>query len=388
MIISSIKRKLIFFFQVKKVWQYPKHARVLIYDRSGSELFLTYLKKEQIEILDLSGEINMLILLKCLLLRKKKTYQEYYIDMVNPKVAITFIDNNPIFYLLKIGRPFLITIFVQNGIRSVIGDIFSHLIDNKDKSQTKYHVDYMLCFGRAVGNKYAEYIAGNIINVGSFKNNMIKKSVLLEKESSILFLSQFRKKSLASEAFLDNQGEKVLWEQFYLPEFFFLPLLKEYCIQNGFKLHVCGCLSNAQIEERFFYEELLGTEGWKFIPSGENKISYNLVDEAFCIFMIDSTLGYEALARGKKLAAFPARGKVISSKALNFGWPAELKEEGPFWTNILSTEEFKRIMDYIVNVNDEEWEEVRIKYIKDLIEYDPGNTKFLRLMKEIEICLN
>ncbi len=44
-------------------------------------------------------------------------------------------------------------------------------------------------------------------------------------------------------------------------------------------------------------------------------------------------------------------------------------------------------MDYVTNVSDEEWEEVRQKYVLELIEFDPGNTRFLKLMKELQVPL-
>lgn len=385
---SLLKRKFNRFFQLKKKWQYPKSARVLIYDRSGSELLLAYIQNEQVEIFDFSGELNIVVLFKCLISRKKKTYESCYIDIVNPKVAITFIDNNPNFYLLKMGRPSLITIFIQNGIRSIVGDVFSHLMENKYKRQRIYHVDYMLCFGEAISKKYAEYIEGHTLNIGSFKNNLIKKSLMLENERSILFLSQFRKKPLNSKPFLNYKDQNILWEQFYLPELFFLPLLKEYCAKNGFTLYVCGCLYDSQNEEKKFYEELFGRDGWEFILPCKNSTSYNLVDKAYCIFTIDSTLGYEALVRGKKVALFPARGKVIDSIALNFGWPAKLNDCGPFWSNILSADEFHRIMEYTLNINNEEWERSMINNMSDFIEYDPGNTKFISLMRDLQVVLN
>ena len=49
--------------------------------------------------------------------------------------------------------------------------------------------------------------------------------------------------------------------------------------------------------------------------------------------------------------------------------------------------EFTRVMDYITTVNDEEWEKTRQRYISELMEYDPGNTRFLKLMREIGVPL-
>lgn len=388
MTISSIRRKLGFFLRVKKVWRRPRPAKVLIYDRAGSEFLLTYLDKQQVAIFDTRGEsLNMPAFLQSL--TGGRTYESCYIDMVAPEVVVTFTDNNPVFYRLAIANPGVTTVFVQNGLRSVVGDIFSHLMENSDKSHTKYHVDHMLCFGRSVGDKYAEYIDGNYTAIGSFKNNMIGRSALPVKKNSILFLSQYRKKTVASTtALLYNEGVAVSWNQFFSPEVFFLPLLGAYCKQNGLQLQVCGCLADAREAEEIFYKGLLGSDGWEFIPRDGKTVSYHLVDEAAFVFMIDSTLGYEAIARGKKVAAFPTRGKLINSAACDFGWPAKVPGDGPFWTDTISKEGFERIMDYVLHVEDEEWKKVSYQYTKDLLEFDPGNTKFVSLMKQLQVSLN
>jgi surface carbohydrate biosynthesis protein len=115
--------------------------------------------------------------------------------------------------------------------------------------------------------------------------------------------------------------------------------------------------------------------------------SYENVAVAGFVVFVDTTLGYEALARGKKTAAFTLRGKSIGSDACNFGWPADFPDNGPFWTNHADEREFERVMDYITTVSDEEWKQTRQRYVPDLMEYDPGNTRFLKLMREIGVPL-
>jgi surface carbohydrate biosynthesis protein len=127
----------------------------LIYDCAGSELFLTHLCKDHFEILDTRGEsINMFVLFLCLFKRLNITvYETAYLKMVNPDVVLTFIDNNPSFYLLRKIKPEMTTIFVQNGLRSIMGDIFGQLMTAKESKKADYRVDYMLCFGSAVFQK-------------------------------------------------------------------------------------------------------------------------------------------------------------------------------------------------------------------------------------------
>jgi len=40
-------------------------------------------------------------------------------------------------------------------------------------------------------------------------------------------------------------------------------------------------------------------------------------------------------------------------------------------------------MDYLSNATDDEWNKTRLKAIKDVIEFDPGNSKFVSVIDSI-----
>ena len=191
--ISSILRTLAYFWHSKKIWCKPQKSKVLIYDRCGSEILLTYIDPKSVEILDVRGEsLNLYVLFKCLLNWKLSptNYKFQYLTYVKPNVALTFIDNNSSFYLLKNYQKDLTTVFVQNGIRGELGDVFG-LLKKQTHFRNKYKVDYMLIFGDVIGRKYAKYIDGNTLPIGSFKNNLYQTKT--QKPSNfVLFLSQYR----------------------------------------------------------------------------------------------------------------------------------------------------------------------------------------------------
>ena len=386
---SSILRVFTYFWHSKKIWRKPRKATVLIYDRCGSEVLLTYIDPKSVEILDLRGEsLNLYVLFKCLLSLKLSStnYIFQYLTCVKPRVALTFIDNKSSFYLLKNYQKNLITVFVQNGLRSEVGDGFG-LLKNQKYFRNKYKVDYMLIFGNAIGREYAKYIDGNTLPIGSFKNNLYQ--IKTQKPSkSVLFLSQYRPPpSLESRPLLIQSNQPIFWKQFYSAEEFLLPLLQKYCLQNELELKICMCSSDQTKQETNYFRSILRNETFELIKKSNLYSSYENVAAAGIVVFVDSTLGYEALARGKKTAAFTLRGKSLGSAACNFGWPANRPDNGPFWTNHADEGEFERVMDYITTVNDEEWDKTRQQYIPDLMEYDPGNTRFLKLMREIGVPL-
>ncbi len=68
--------------------------------------------------------------------------------------------------------------------------------------------------------------------------------------------------------------------------------------------------------------------------------TYEFCNSASLIVTTDSTIGYEFLARGKKVAVSYLDGLMPLSNELprdvhdtDFGFPLELGATGPFWTN-------------------------------------------------------
>jgi len=385
---SSVPKALAYIWHSKKIWRKPRNAKVLIYDRPDSEVLLKYLDPQNVDILDVRGEsLNIYVLFRCLLHGKLTTlnYIFQYLTYVKPSVALTFTDNDSLFYQLKSHNKDLTTVFVQNGIRAEEGCVLGTL-KKQMHLHIKYHVDYMLTFGKAIGRKYAKYIDGKILPIGSLKNNL-HQSITQKQLKSVLFLSQYRTPPSSENIpilMLDNR--QIFWRQFYAVEEFLLPLLQQYCNQNELELKICVC-SDDQVKEESYFRSLLGDVNLELLKKTYLYSSYEKVETAGFLVFVDSTLGYEALARGKKTAAFTLRGKSIGSPSRNFGWPADLPDNGPFWTNHANELEFKRVMDYITTVSDEEWEQTRQGYIPELMEYDPGNTRFLNLMHEIGVPL-
>lgn len=388
---SSLPKALTYLWHSKKIWRKPREANVLIFDRDGSEVFLTYLDPKSVEILDVRGEsINIFVLFKCLLQGKFSLlhYSVQYLTCVKPRLALTFIDNNVIFYQLKIYQKDLATITVQNGLRVEAGDVFG-VIKKQTHLGNNYQVDYMLTFGTAIGRIYSKCIGGKIIPIGSFKNN-IHQSRTHKLSKSVIFISQYKLPPCPeSRPMLILENEPISWKHFYYAEEFLLPLLQEYCLQHMLELRICMIRDDqaSEIGERNYFRTLLGKETLELQEKLNLFTSYEEVDAAAFVVFVDSTLGYEALARGKKTAAFTVRGKLIGTHDRGFGWPADLPDSGPFWTNHADELEFKRVMDYITTVSDEEWEQTRQRYVPELMEYDPGNTRFIKLMREIGVPL-
>ena len=97
---------------------------------------------------------------------------------------------------------------------------------------------------------------------------------------------------------------------------------------------------------------------------------------------IDSTLGYEAAARGKNVCFFCIRSKIFPLSTYRFGWPVKKKYKGNFWTDNNTFSELSRIINFYQNKNSKKIMKTKIKSI---ISFDEKNKKFKSLIKKLNI---
>ena len=168
---------------VKAKWIFtrPKKNKVLIYD-SQSEQYSKYLfKKKDCEFLDVRYEsFNIYVLflaLKSFKFNKLiENYKKIYIELVDPKIVYTSVDNNPAFYKLKdiVKGPIYIT--DQIGMSKVEDrykqDLFFGNLRNYKKITNKMpKVDHMFLFGENDKKRMLKVISGKVHLLGNTKNN-------------------------------------------------------------------------------------------------------------------------------------------------------------------------------------------------------------------------
>ncbi len=277
----------------------PRRANVLLYFVTGSEVIKPYFAKNEFEVLDLrEKEVNISIALLCLLDRdlSAQNYAVRYINVVKPKLILTFIDNFPPFFRLKKQFPNIRTILIQNGIRSEHGDLFGALPKNSELKDN--HVDHMFVFGKAVGEAYGKFISGEVVPIGSFKNNLSPRKN--SKSQTIAYISTYRPE--ISEKFIvpdSAPGNPVSYQAITARRERTISFIAEYCKQHNRQFVIIGKSENFDAEKRY-YQNLLQNYSWKLEPRRTSMSSYEVLNESEIIVFTSSTLGYESLARGKK----------------------------------------------------------------------------------------
>jgi len=375
------------FIRTKKVWRFPVRSDVLIYDACGHENLVIYLGNQDYQILYIRNEeINVPVLLLSFFKKgnPKISYIDCYIEIVSPLLILTSIDNSINFLSLSSKHPSCKTVFVQNGWRGYYADIFEILDKPKNVGQIKYRVDYMLTHGAITGKEFNRYITGTVEPVGSIKNNIIPVSKV--KQNNLL-------------AFLSQWHDEGLWMngKYYSHNEFFkrtdklvLQILEDYAQNNGKRLVVIPRYTEENDkfkEEKSYYNAIL-KNGIEFICPKSQYPSYEAIDQAEVVVSIDSTLGYEAVARGTKTAIFSVRGVLLDLPGFSFGWPGEFPDTGLFWSNIPDHDIFFRILNYLFDVDPTQWEKDNKSIgFSDLMFYGPGNNKLLSIFNKIGVLI-
>jgi len=365
-----LKKIFITIFLSKKTLEKPKKKKILIINKDLSDYIRKYVKNN-FNILDTrfhyfpSRQLNLYVLIRSLL-KLNFSFFDYvceYIKLVKPKVLITLIDNDLLFYKLKSVFPNIKTIMIQNGFRSLVKeDVLFHAKKFKKKN---YLVDYYFCFNKEIGNKFKSFLKCNVIPIGSFRSNShLKKKE--EKKYEFLYISVYRfhaKESIDDIIFLKN--------------------LEKYFFKKNKFLTILGCQSFYKNNEYNFYKNILNNINFNFIEKSEKRETYRILDQSNISINIDSTAGYESLSRNNKVGFFCIRGNKYPYNSLKFGWPNSLQNKGLFWTDKNNYIEIERVLNYLARTNDQQFFIRNKKIINIVINKDKNNKKFSHYINKL-----
>ena len=377
----KLLRAISLILRARKIWVLPKKCDVLIFDSRDNHPIEVELAKMLSPygtigrfVVPGIGEVNIPVMLASILKRGNRiaAYYDSYIRRTNPRFVISYIDNSITFYSVAARNPAVKTMFIQNGLRT--NYVFG-LIDRKP-SREIFKVDFMLVFGNHIGSEYAKYISGSVVPIGSFRNNHVPR-VRPKVKGTLSFVSEYR-----DTAGVSWGGIFCPYQQFYKSEHIILPFLASYAADKGLQFRIITCSghfkdSSTLIKEKRFYRGILGSE-CEFFEGEWHGSSYDAVDSTEVVVSISSSLGVEAIARGTKSAIFSIRSTILGLDPpdLNYGWPGCYPDEGPFWMKNPTTASFRRILDHLFAVSDEQWRaELEQHGFQEVIQFDPDNSK-------------
>lgn len=356
--LQFLQRAFKYFRSTKRVWRRPPRASLLIIDRGTASPLDEMFAHHKPHIMEIRGEsVNMFALFRALpkIHLGAVAYLEAYIDFVKPKLILSRTDNNHTLWQLK-RRPNVTykVALVQNGWRINNAHSFSVL-----SGLTDYKVDNAFIFSKASRGIFALGSSADLTECGSLMANNYERLINNKKIKSVALISTFRETKNGNYSSADVA----------------LKLFAKVLRDRNLLLEVAGSESRdfGHAAEKDFYSASLYGCDWQIARRSSPLSSYELARETGIVIVESSSLGYECLGMGMRVGFIAFRPQHRQDR--RFGLPLEFGEKGPFWTNDPSEEEVGRILDYLLNVSDEQWERDS-GWIRDqLMVHDYGNTK-------------
>ena len=206
-----------------------------------------------------------------------------------------------------------------------------------------------------------------------------------KKTRSVVYISTYRSVlSNISKNFLSLEDNEERFGKKYKLKYrqgvnFDIPtILKKYCFENKEKLIILG--SSKSLEEKDFYDKLLGPTNYKFIYKKGVFSNYREIDKSNLIVSTFSTLGYEAFARGKKICFFSPNISKFE-KSYIFGWPYLKNSKGFFYSNEISYASVSKILDNVKKISRAKWLKKTSSIQKNLMLYNKNNSLIKNYIK-------
>ena len=371
--------------KIKFSYKAPTKTDILIFDNTSSKNLYEEIKFDKIKIgtcFNRLEELNLNILFKTLF-KKKISYQSYlieYIRSVKPKIVVTFIDNNLFFYKLKKEFPNTKFVSIQNGYRFLNDEMLSVLFSLGHKvTKSIYSSDYYLVFNNQMKKLMEKYINTKCIVIGSLRNNKIDLVKFdPNPKESIGFISRF------TPAILRSTINKNIKDKDYIVHKFSSELLcnvARYCQKYNKKLMILTSRKNFIDDEKKYYKKILTDHKYEFLTKENEFDSYKNLLQVDLAISPSSTLGSEGLGRGMKVISF-SEDKILGS---NFGWPFLDDLQGSFFSNNYQYSNVEKMINYVLNLNNEEWNQLLTQYQDYTCHFDYQNKKLKKIISDLLI---
>lgn len=292
----------------------------------------------------------------------KLSYFKNYIKFVEPKIVLNFIDVDFSFFQLKnlYSKPKFIC--VQNGIRDK--DFFYSLRDFSRKK--KLSLDYFFVLNSVYRKKISNFIKGNYIESGSIFNNAYIPTKKKNKLKGITFISQ-----------------KKYSSSFKPEELELLKILIKFCRLKKINMNFQAKMG---INHSYQLKDYKNIKNLKIYYRTTIKNSYKLINKSEMVVFLSSTLGYEAFAKGIKIACIPiiSRKTVKNTfKPIKFGYPGRFGRSGFFWTTENNQNKIFKVLNNVYRCNSTKWNIIYENYLHKIMNYDPNNKKFKKLISNL-----
>jgi len=334
------------------VYYKPTKSNILIYDSHSIRFARVLFKKNNFPVFHARRDgLSIYIFLKTLfktgIINLFDNYKKNFFKFVNPKIIYTSIDNNIGFYKLKKLFPKAIYVADQNGMRD---NKFYNLSKSVKQPRKDLNVDIFFCFGENEKKRLKKVINAKIYPLGNTLNNSKKFSeIKYFKFLNVVFISSLK--------LSNSQKELKTFKN-----------LSDICKKKKVKLFF---LDRRRFNFKNFLIKKMRNKPFNYLSNKKFSIK-NFQNNSIFVFS-HSTLGYEFLSKGFRIACF-------SQNYLNHFIKGKYNTVGPFWSNSNDKKSLNSLLNKVSNKSNKRWKFISKKYSNQLLKYDKNNLSKIEII--------
>jgi surface carbohydrate biosynthesis protein len=348
------------------------------------------------------GERILLSIVVRSILRGRFTRWGYYrtfVESAGAKLILVWNDTNVEAYQLQY-RVSVPVWSIQNGIRhdvapsQSIGFLTGLRMSSISRRPevTKYFTfgdSSTALLSREVGAEFVQ--TGSVRLNGYLAHRNQRKLARDQSQQRIGFIVSFPNGSdIPGGTAWDNQatfvrvnGQSVSYHDYFSVDALVALALSRVAESRAMHFSIIGKRSSIDSVERDFFFQAPSCRDIDVIAH-EKGSGYEVADTYDYLFTVDSTLGYEMLAAGKKVGFISNRFRTIGVDTfeMTFGYPLTIPMDGDCWTSATDQKQIELFAERFLNLSEDAWNTIHREIAPRMMVTDPGNQTLLAMLAD------
>lgn len=348
------------------------------------------------------GERILLSIVVRSILRGRFTRWGYYrtfVESAGAKLILVWNDTNVEAYQLQY-RVSVPVWSIQNGIRhdvapsQSIGFLTGLRMSSISRRPevTKYFTfgdSSTALLSREVGAEFVQ--TGSVRLNGYLAHRNQRKLARDQSQQRIGFIVSFPNGSdIPGGTAWDNQatfvkvnGQSVSYHDYFSVDALVALALSRVAERRAMHFSIIGKRSSIDSVERDFFSQAPSCRDIDVIAH-EKGSGYEVADTYDYLFTVDSTLGYEMLAAGKKVGFISNRFRTIGVDTfeMTFGYPLTIPMDGDCWTSATDQKQIELFAERFLDLSEDAWNTIHREIAPRMMVTDPGNQTLLAMLAD------
>ena len=348
------------------------------------------------------GERILLSIVVRSILRGRFTRWGYYrtfVESAGAKLILVWNDTNVEAYQLQY-RVSVPVWSIQNGIRhdvapsQSIGFLTGLRMSSISRRPevTKYFTfgdSSTALLSREVGAEFVQ--TGSVRLNGYLAHRNQRKLARDQSQQRIGFIVSFPNGSdIPGGTAWDNQatfvrvnGQSVSYHDYFSVDALVALALSRVAESRAMHFSIIGKRSSIDSVERDFFFQAPSCRDIDVIAH-EKGSGYEVADTYDYLFTVDSTLGYEMLAAGKKVGFISNRFRTIGVDTfeMTFGYPLTIPMDGDCWTSATDQKQIELFAERFLDLSEDAWNTIHREITPRVMVADPGNQTLLAMLSD------